>query len=121
MAKRANNQPKPTANAKAQAKIQKLRKRIDLIDKKILLLVRCRMNVVLMIGKVKQAHSIAWVQKNRLAEILRVRKRWGKQLSLKGEGVEKLFGVLHDESVRFQKQIPLEKVKVERNRKRALK
>lgn len=82
--------------------IDKLRKEIDNIDDKILILFLERMYFVEKIGKIKKAHSINILDKSREKQILeRLSKKSGKHQ----KEVEKLFSYIMEISKNYQRSL----------------
>lgn len=79
-----------------------LREEIDGIDSQLIDLLARRMNVSKAIGEVKQAGNLPIIQPERCAEVLASRSAECVKLGLDEEFSHKLFGLIHDESVRQQ-------------------
>lgn len=79
-----------------------LREEIDNIDSQLIDLLARRMNVSKSIGTVKQAGNLPIIQPERCAEVLGSRCNSCVKLGLDGDFASKLFGLIHDESVRQQ-------------------
>lgn len=79
-----------------------LREEIDGIDSQLIDLLARRMNVSKAIGEVKQAGNLTVIQPERCAEVLASRSAECVKLGLDEDFSHKLFGLIHDESVRQQ-------------------
>lgn len=79
-----------------------LREEIDGIDSQLIDLLTRRMNVSKAIGEVKQAGNLTVIQPERCAEVLASRSAECVKLGLDEDFSHKLFGLIHDESVRQQ-------------------
>lgn len=79
-----------------------LREEIDGIDSQLIDLLARRMNVSKAIGEVKQAGNLPIIQPERCSEVLASRNAECVKLGLDEDFSHKLFGLIHDESVRQQ-------------------
>lgn len=85
--------------------LKHLRTIIDSIDEELLGVIAKRMKAIEKIGNYKKQHNVAIFQPDRLAEIIKTRSDFGKNLHLDTEFVEKLLLELHSESIRYQTEI----------------
>lgn len=84
--------------------IDHLRAQIDVIDENILAIMRDRMKISRQIGDYKKAHNIAILQTSRWDEVLSGMVSKAGTCRLSEEFVEKLFTLIHEESVRQQNE-----------------
>ncbi len=83
-------------------KLEKIRKQIDIIDEKILSLLKNRFELVWQIRELKQAHKLPVEDKNREEEVLTTFIRKGEMLKLSKFFVRQLFNLISNESKRIQ-------------------
>ncbi len=81
------------------------RKKIDLVDKKILKLLKQRIDIVQKIGMIKFKNNINANQPSRLRELLFHRKMWAIKLGLNKKFISELYLKIHSESIRNQEII----------------
>lgn len=86
-------------------RIENERKRIDDIDEKILHLLAKRSTVVRKIGILKFNNQIAAVQPKRIKQLIISRRNKASELGLDSQFVEKLYQLIHQQSVKIQKSI----------------
>jgi len=96
---------KSTANPAFNAQLNSVRDNIDTIDAQIIALVKERLHLVEKIANEKQKNNITAFQLERWMEILKSRTDWGTQQNLTKDFVEKLFQLIHEESIRTQIEI----------------
>jgi len=82
-----------------------LRARIDVIDDKLLELLKERMDVSRHIGEYKKSHNVAILQTGRWEAVLRSMITRGAALGLSESAITAIMTAIHDESVRTQNQI----------------
>ena len=92
-------------NADYREGIGTLRARIDVIDEKLLELLKERMDVSLHIGEYKKNHNVAILQTGRWEEVLRSMITRGAELGLSENAITAIMTAIHDESVRVQNTI----------------
>ncbi len=80
----------------------KIRDEIDNKDKEILEAISNRLDLVDRIGNYKKDFNVATFQLERWREILESRPTWANELGLSSNFAEKLFQLIHDESIRQQ-------------------
>ena len=88
---------------KLTEKLQNKRKKIDLIDKKIILLLSKRFEHVFDINKIKESLSLPPLQKNRFIKMLKSRQTLAKKKHLNKNFIKHLFELIHQESIKIQK------------------
>ncbi len=86
-------------------KLEKLRKQIDNIDQQILTLLAKRIDVVRKIGSYKKEQSIPALDKKRWNEVLRSNIKQGDSFKLSKDFIKKFFTLLHQYSLKVQKEI----------------
>ncbi len=92
-------------NAPAEKKLSDLRRKIDLVDVKLINLISERMQVIQKIGECKRDNGITILQVNRWDEILKNRLKQAGELGLNESFVTKILVALHDESISKQTKI----------------
>lgn len=92
-------------NLTKMKKMSSLRKKIDQIDKKILLDLSARRKIVKNIAQLKAELNLPVLQKNRQQQIQKERPILGAKLGLEAKFVAHLFSLIQKESVREQKII----------------
>ena len=85
--------------------IDKLRLKIDKVDRELLELLHMRMNVVKEIGISKKENNITPLQISRMDTVMKNRAQVGLNLGLEEKYIEDIFHVIHTESVRQQTKI----------------
>lgn len=98
-----------SANPDFQSGLAELRRRIDRKDQEILSELAQRMKAVLEIGEYKMANGVQIFQAERWLEITRTRPMWAEEMELSGEFAQKLYKLIHDESIRLQTQLMRQK------------
>lgn len=83
-------------------KLSQLRNMIDEIDDDLLNILKKRMQVIEEIGGYKKSLNITIFQLERWQEILRTRSQWADKIGIPRQHVEKIFQLLHEESIRIQ-------------------
>ena len=97
---------KPEAkNAAFADKLTELRRHIDKLDDLIVQKMGERMDLVEKIGAYKRDNNVTIFQVNRWDEILHKRISYAKALKLDTLFVEKMFELVHNESIRIQTEI----------------
>lgn len=94
-------------------RLEELRNEIDSLDARLLELLVQRMSVSRKIGKYKDENNVTILQIRRWKKILRNQHEKGDLSGLSQEFIRKLFGAIHDESIRVQNEVmnPAKKVK----------
>lgn len=90
---------------RAYRRIERLRKKIDAIDARILKELSTRMDVVEAIGWLKKPDNISPLQARRWREMLRDRVRRGGRLGLRADFVRSILELLHSEALLRQMDI----------------
>lgn len=93
---------KSSANPAFNAQLNSVRDNIDTIDSQIIALVKERLHLVEKIANEKQKNHITAFQLERWMHILKTRTDWGTQQNLTKDFIEKLFQLIHEESIRTQ-------------------
>lgn len=94
-----------TGNKTFEDTIDKLRHKIDEVDRELLELLHVRMNVVKEIGVTKKENNVTPLQLSRMDEVMKNRSELGQRLGLDEKYVDDIFHVIHTESVRQQTKI----------------
>lgn len=85
--------------------IENHRKQIDLVDDKLLQLLLQRSLIVKNIGAIKLENKLKAFQPARVKKLINKRKKIAKELGLNEKFIEKLFLLIHAQSVKIQKEI----------------
>lgn len=85
--------------------LERLRNRLDNLDRELLEVLASRMSVVEQLGEYKRDNNVAVLQLNRWNQVHESRSEWGNSLGLYGETVEELFKLIHMESIRKQTEV----------------
>ncbi len=96
---------KSTANPVFNQQLTNIRTDIDKIDEEIVNLIKARLQLVEKIADEKREKHVTAFQLERYINILKTRGEWGNKQSLNKEFVEKLFQLIHEESIRTQIEI----------------
>jgi len=96
---------KPSYGEDFQSELDKLRQKIDNIDRELLEVLAARMAVVEKLGEYKRDNSVAVLQLDRWKQVHNSRAEQGKKLNLYPEMVEELFKLIHMESIRKQTEV----------------
>jgi chorismate mutase len=96
---------KSTANPAFNEQLNSVRKNIDTIDAQIIALIKERLHLVEKIANEKQKNNITAFQLERWMEILKSRTEWGVEQNLTKDFIEKIFQLIHEESIRTQIEI----------------
>jgi chorismate mutase len=94
-----------TANPTFNQKLDDIRVEIDDIDAKILNLVKARLELVKEIANEKKDKHVAAFQLERYVGILKSRGDWANEKKLTRDFIEKLYQLIHEESIRTQIEI----------------
>ena len=86
----------------SQEKLPLLRNQIDQIDAQLLELMKKRFEIVGEVGKVKKGSALPTHQENRKQQVIEKWKNTASTLGLDPSFAEKLFEVIHSESVKIQ-------------------
>lgn len=87
------------------SKLEILRNQINTIDQQILESIYNRFNLTKAVGELKRKHNIAVFQSHRWNEILKEVKKQSSKLGLQEKFIEKLFQLIHIESIKIQNNI----------------
>lgn len=87
--------------------LEEFRREIDEIDNELIQLLARRMAVSRQIGDYKQKNGLSVVQIGRHDQVVRTRTNLGMAKGMSGEFMEKLFRLIHEESVDQQIKPPL--------------
>lgn len=96
---------KPSYGEDFQSELDRLRQKIDNIDRELLEVLAARMAVVEKLGEYKRDNSVAVLQLDRWKQVHNSRAEQGKKLNLYPEMVEELFKLIHMESIRKQTEV----------------
>ncbi len=94
-----------TYGADFQDELNRLRARLDNLDRELLEVLASRMSVVEQLGEYKRDNNVAVLQLDRWNQVHNSRAEWGKALNLYPETVEELFKLIHMESIRKQTEV----------------
>ncbi|MGK5090313.1 chorismate mutase [Bdellovibrionota bacterium FG-2] len=81
-----------------------LRRRIDECDRTLLKILATRFRAARKVGLYKLSHDLPVLQKSRWAEIMEARLKLAKRLSLDEDFTTAIFGLIHKESLKIQKE-----------------
>ena len=84
-------------------KLDKLRKKIDIIDKKIISLIGQRLNVAKEIKEIKKKEKIQVTNRNREIEVMKNVNSVSASFNINEQLTEKIFRLIIKESKRIQK------------------
>ena len=93
---------KSTANPAFNTQLNAIRSNIDKIDAQIINLVKERLHLIENIATEKQKNNITAFQLDRWMHILKTRSDWATEQNLSKDFAEKLFQLIHEESIRTQ-------------------
>ena len=96
---------KSTANPAFNEQLNFIRNNIDKIDTEIISLIKERLHLVEKIAGEKQQNHITAFQLERWMQMLKSRTEWGLEQNLTKDFIEKLFQLIHEESIRTQIEI----------------
>jgi chorismate mutase len=96
---------KSTANPVFNQQLDNLRKDIDAIDHEIINLIKTRLNLVEQIAAEKKNTHVTAFQLERWINIIKSRGEWATEKDLTREFIEKLYQLIHEESIRAQIEI----------------
>lgn len=96
---------KSTANPVFNQQLSDVRTDIDKIDEEIVTLIKARLNLVEKIADEKKVKNVTAFQLERYITILKSRGAWANNQGLNKEFIEKLFQLIHEESIRTQIEI----------------
>lgn len=85
--------------------LDRLRSRLDNLDRELLEVIASRMSVVEQLGEYKRDNNVAVLQLDRWNQVHDSRSKWGDSLNLYPETVEELFKLIHMESIRKQTEV----------------
>ncbi|MBW3023246.1 chorismate mutase [Candidatus Woesearchaeota archaeon] len=85
--------------------IPEIRKAIDAVDKELLAIIAKRMELAAAVGKIKKEKNMQIQDAAREAQIIETKKNLAKKYKLNPEMVEKIFGLLLEDSRRIQQEI----------------
>jgi len=87
------------------SKLEDLRDQIDEIDQEVINTLAKRMKVARAIGSYKVKNNITIYQPQRWKEIMETRTRLGMEQQLSKEFLEKLYSIIHTESIEQQSSV----------------
>jgi chorismate mutase len=85
--------------------LQSLRARVDTVDDELLQALMNRMQLIEQIGAYKKTNGLTIFQLNRWEEILKRQKTHAAQMGLSTIFIEKLYELIHAESIRIQTKL----------------
>ena len=85
--------------------LKKLRDQIDKIDRKIVIAIKERFDLVQKIAEVKNKNSLPVEDNKRVSEVVNGRLALAKEFNLKPELIEKIFREIIDACTNYQKII----------------
>jgi len=94
-----------STNAAEEKTLQSLRARVDAVDDELLHALLNRKQLIEQIGAYKKTNGLTIFQLNRWEEILRRQKINSNQLGVDTEFIEKLYELIHAESIRIQTRL----------------
>ena len=92
-------------NSEFKTQLSQLRKKIDVIDKKLVEIIGQRTEIVKEIGRYKKQNAVTILQIERWFEILKSRKEWGQVELLDPQMIAELFELIHKHSILTQTHI----------------
>ena len=95
----------PNSENKTDEKLNEYRKQIDVVDYQLIDLLKERMNISEIIGKLKHENNLTIFQSNRYKELLEKRTELAQQTGLNPDFIEKIFKLIHEESVNKQNDV----------------
>jgi chorismate mutase len=88
-----------------EAEMEKLRRKIDRVDREILDSLKLRLDIVKDIATTKIKNHVTAMQKKRLEEMMLEREKWAQEIGLSPKFVEEVFNDIHAESVTVQTEL----------------
>jgi len=101
-----------TANPVFNEQLNTIRLDIDRIDEEIIDLVKARLDLVVKIAAEKKEKNVTAFQLERYIDILKSRGEWANEKNLTKDFIEKLYQLIHEESIRTQIEILNKKSKI---------
>jgi len=86
-------------------KLETLRKEIDVLDKEIVERLAKRIAIAKKIGELKKTQGVDAFVKDRWQKVLESKIALGKELDVSKEFIETIYTVIHDHSVKVQKDL----------------
>lgn len=96
---------KATYGTDFQSELDRLRARLDNLDRELMEVLASRIAVVEQLGEYKRDNNVAVLQLDRWKHVHESRAEWAKSLNLYPEVVEELFKLIHMESIRKQTEV----------------
>ena len=90
---------------KKNGELDRLRARIDAVDREIITALSKRVRLVESVGKYKLAHKINFLDKKRRDHLLNLWTASGKSLRLPAKLVRDIFSILHNHSLSIEKTV----------------
>ncbi|MEK6625547.1 MAG: chorismate mutase, partial [Bdellovibrionota bacterium] len=84
--------------------LEKERARIDRLDSELIEILMSRMRVVDHIAEIKAKHHVTALQINRMDRLMKNRTEYAQKIGLDPTYIERIFQIVHAESVRFQSE-----------------
>ena len=89
---------------KKNGELDRLRARIDAVDREIIIALSKRVRLVESVGKYKLAHKISFLDKKRRDHLLNLWTASGKSLRLPTKLVRDIFSAIHRHSLSIEKR-----------------
>lgn len=96
-----------SVNSNFRQELERLRLSIDAVDEQLIELLAQRMALSRRIGQEKMAHGISFYQPRRWQQLLTERCAEGARKGLVDDFIIKLYDLIHEESLRLQRQQPI--------------
>lgn len=96
---------KATYGTDFQSELDRLRARLDNLDRELMEVLASRMAIVEQLGEYKRDNNVAVLQLDRWKHVHQSRADWAKSLNLYPEVVEEMFKLIHMESIRKQTEV----------------
>lgn len=100
--------------ASPEARIKRLRKKVDAADRALMKALGRRMETVRRIGQIKVAAGMPLLQKTRWSEVMKERLKAAARLGLAGGFTTALYALIHQEALRIQHSLPKAKAKAKK-------
>ncbi len=86
-------------------KLEDLRKKIDKIDEKIIILLVKRMKIVKNVGKHKKEKNIQFFDKKRWQKLIKSKRLLAVKYNLSEKLIEEIWELIHNEALKIEKSI----------------
>lgn len=88
-----------------ESDLEILREQIDRVDEQLLQSLYYRIDIARRIGIYKKERNMVIIQTNRWHEVLNSRIKMGSELGLNTEFIEKMYHLIHEESIGVQSKL----------------